>query len=290
MAWLRGGTLREGADAVAVCREQFFESVEAMLPAWGELTSRETQVAVSEAKVQLQALQLGKDGAHAQLENIWKVHVEVNHRDRQLHITKADALEKETLQISDAEMCLSLPSLAQEVAKRTTGIAPDQLVEPLRELCMTGCAESAKEVKDKDVEPGERSDEQIDTTLEGDPLMEQVISVRLLGGDALGSYKVATVKTVAQLKSRVFKEAHFPVSQQQVTYGDQILPDVQREMVLELQLLLISPSCCRVAFRMRPPNQREAELPVVWRADTVEAQVSLVDSSAWHGRRAPEFI
>ena len=31
------------------------------------------------------------------------------------------------------------------------------------------------------------------------------------------------------------------------------------------------PSCCRVAFRMRPPNQREAELPVVWRADTVEA-------------------
>ena len=30
--------------------------------------------------------------------------------------------------------------------------------------------------------------------------MEQVISVRLLGGDALGSYKVATVKTVAQLK------------------------------------------------------------------------------------------
>ena len=33
---------------------------------------RETQVAVSEAKVQLQALQLGKDGAHAQLENIWK--------------------------------------------------------------------------------------------------------------------------------------------------------------------------------------------------------------------------
>jgi len=56
MAWLRGGTLREGADAVAVCREQFFESVEAMLPAWGELTSRETQVAVSEAKVQLQVL------------------------------------------------------------------------------------------------------------------------------------------------------------------------------------------------------------------------------------------
>ena len=35
---------------------------------------------------------------------------------------------------------------------------------------------------------------------EGDPLPEQVISVRLLGGDALGSYKVATVKTVAQLK------------------------------------------------------------------------------------------
>lgn len=41
------------------------------------------------------------------------------------------------------------------MAKRTTGIAPDQLVEPLRELCMSGCAESAKEVKDKDVEPGE---------------------------------------------------------------------------------------------------------------------------------------
>lgn len=56
MAWLRGGTLRSGADAVAVCREQFLESVEAMLPSWGELTSRETQVAVTEAKVQLQVL------------------------------------------------------------------------------------------------------------------------------------------------------------------------------------------------------------------------------------------
>lgn len=84
-----------------------------------------------------------------------------------------------------------------QVAKRTTGIAPDQLVEPLRELCMS-CA-SAKEVKDKDLKPGEvnslelemslggfgklrfcadlnylvfdmpgeRSDAQIDTTLEG---------------------------------------------------------------------------------------------------------------------------
>jgi len=56
MAWLRGGTLRSGADAVAVCREQFLESVEAMLPSWGELTSRETQMAVTEAKVQLQVL------------------------------------------------------------------------------------------------------------------------------------------------------------------------------------------------------------------------------------------
>jgi len=35
-------------------------------------SDRETQVAVSEAKVQLQALQLGKDGAYAQLENFWK--------------------------------------------------------------------------------------------------------------------------------------------------------------------------------------------------------------------------
>lgn len=56
MAWLRAGNLREGADAVAVCREQFLDSVEAMLPAWGELTSRETQIAVTEAKSQLQVL------------------------------------------------------------------------------------------------------------------------------------------------------------------------------------------------------------------------------------------
>ena len=49
-----------------------------------------------------------------------------------------------------------------QVAKRATGIAPDHLVEPLRELCMScACAkgesrESAKEVKDPNdlKEPG----------------------------------------------------------------------------------------------------------------------------------------
>lgn len=35
---------------------------------------------------------------------------------------------------------------------------------------------------------------------QGDPLPEQVISVRLLSGDLLGSYEVASMKTVAQLK------------------------------------------------------------------------------------------
>jgi len=94
MAWLRGGTLREGADAVAVCREQFFESVEAMLPAWGELTSRETQVAVSEAKVQLQVLRDRREEA-------------VKHLKRSQELGK----ELRDIQVELQQQHLEIPSL-----------------------------------------------------------------------------------------------------------------------------------------------------------------------------------
>lgn len=43
---------------MAACREKFLESVESMLPAWGELTSREMTMALADAKSQLEVLGL----------------------------------------------------------------------------------------------------------------------------------------------------------------------------------------------------------------------------------------